>query len=267
MKEEYRTFFHLGLPKVASTYLQKDIFPHLNNATFFRKHKFLKYQTIKNKPIASNLIFSSEKDKGLEEALDDILRHHPEARVIYVVRTHEEWILSRYKYHIRKFGSIPFEDYIDIDSNNGFWKTEQLLFSKKIEYIIDHCKHPPLILNYDLLRSSPALFVKKISNYTGCSLDPSAKINVVRNKSFTEKQLLLLRKFNRMYKYQEKKTKCHVYNRLHYRYRQYLLHIMAFIFRFFPAAFAKGTLVGKDELTRIREFYKADWDLCLKYSE
>ena len=267
MKEEYAIFFHLGMPKVASTYLQRIIFPKLKNAQFYKKRKFLEYKRIDSTKLDTNIIFSSEKDRELKDALDDILRIHPEAKVILLLRSHEDWILSRYKYHIRKFGSYSFKEFIDIDSNLGYWKTEELLFSRKIEYILSHSKHSPLILNYDLLKSSPDIFVKKICDYIGATIDPTAKINVVVKKAFNEKQLLLLRKFNSIYSYTELETKYRLINRIHYRYREYLLHIMAFIFRFFPTSFSTGPLVEKNELGRIKEYYKDDWELCLKYMD
>ena len=147
MAEKHHIYFHLGLPKVASTYLQNEVFPKLENCRFIRKREFLKYKEIDTDLASSNLLFSSEKDRGLEESLDDILKYHPNAKVIICIRRHEDWIFSKYKYYIRKHGWMNFGQFIDINSNNGLWKTEELLFKKKIEYVIEHCKHPPLILN------------------------------------------------------------------------------------------------------------------------
>lgn len=265
MSQRYRIYFHLGLPKVASTYLQRDIFPNLQNAHFYKKHKFIKYKTIDSAQLEAHTIFSSEMDRGLEDTLDHILSLHPEARIILLIRSHEDWVLSRYKYHLRKFGSYSLEEFLDLDNNQGHWKTEELLFSKKIEYIHEECKHKPLILNYDLLKQDRASFLKLLTNYLGCNLEQGTSTSSVRNRSFNKKQLILLRRFNKSYPYIEKKTSSKILNKLHYRYRQYILHIMAFLFRFFPKSAANETLVNQDYLQRIKAFYAEDWKECLRY--
>jgi len=268
MLKNYDIHFHLGLPKVASTYLQSEIFPHLNNSIFYRKREFLKYKEIDSSNLSSNIIFSSEKDRGLEEELNEILKYHPNAKVILSIRRQDDWVLSKYKYYIRKHGSLKFHDFINVNSNNGIWKKEELLFRNKIEYIIKHCIHPPLILNYDLLKSSPDLFIKKITTFTGSSINTTAKINKIYNKSFNEKQLIILRKFNQLYEYKEKKSRFKILNKIHYKYREFLLHTIGFLSTYVPSIFLKKkSLIDTKDLIKVREFYENDWKFCIEISK
>lgn len=265
MNQPYHIYFHLGLPKVASTYLQRDIFPNLKGLKFYKKHKFKKYKEVDSSKLSTHTLFSSEMDRGLETTLNHILTLHPEARIILLIRSHEDWVLSRYKYHIRKFGSFSLEEFVDLEQNQGHWKTEELLFSKKIEYIQQKCKHQALVLNYALLKKDRAKFLELLTNYLGCPMEKDVNTTAVRNKSFSKKQLILLRRFNRAYPYKEMKSSSKLLNKLHYRYRQYLLHIMAYLYQFFPNRVANEELVDPDYLRRIQEFYQEDWQKCLSY--
>ena len=269
MKQKFGITFHLGLPKVASTFLQKEIFPNLNNISFHRKRKFNEYKNLKEEKLTCSHLFSSEYDRGLEETVDEITGLFPDAKIIFLVRRHDKWILSKYKYYIRKHGSMKFENLIDVDSNNGFWKREELLFKNKIEYIEKRCKTKPLILPHSLLCTNPDSFIQRINQYLGTSLNSKAKKHVIVNKSFNEKQLIFLRKFNQIYKYREIKTSYKLINRIHYKYREFLLHIVGFTGRFLPKSLVQKNPLIKDEniLSRIREYYKKDWDFCLEYSK
>lgn len=269
MNQEFEIYFHLGLPKVASSFLQKEIFPNLKNIKFHPKQKFDEYKYLKGLDLQKNHLFSSEKNRGLEEAIEEIIEYFPEAKFIYLVRRQDLWIFSKYKYYIRKHGWKSFEDFFDIENNKGVWRREELFFSNKIKYIEKLSKSKPLVLTHDTLKSNPDLFFQRITQYTGTTLSAKARKSRIIKKAFSEKQLIFLRFFNRIYRYKEAKTPYKFLNILHYRYRQHLLHSIAFFCRFLP-----NFLIGKRSLiddmiifNRIRSYYKEDWKYCVEYSK
>lgn len=266
MPQEYDVCFHLGLPKVASTFLQKEIFPQLNNVKFHKKRDFNKYKQLDPHELECNHLFSSEKDYNMEEALDDIMERFPNAKIILLLRRQDKWILSRYKYYIRKHGWKKFDDFFDLHNNRGDWKREHLLFKNKIEYIVKNTNVPPLILTLDLLKNDPDLFFKKIFEYTNSNMQGKKIKNTVVKRAFTDKQLILLRRFNSIYPYQKKKTPCRIINRIHYRYRQYLLHTVAFFSRLLPNSLVAGEeIVDDSRLEEIKRYYQDDWSFCENY--
>ena len=267
MQQEYEIFFHLGYPKVASTFLQKEIFPNLSNIRFHKKHRFNRYKQLDPGDLRENHMFSSEKDYNIEEAADDILKRFPHAKIIILLRRHDKWILSRYKYYIRKHGDREFHEFFDLENNKGIWKREDLYYRKKIEYLEKHTSNPPLILTLDLLQSDPDRFFEKIEEYTGSKIGEKANKNNVVNRAFSQKQLLILKKFNKFYPYQKLKTPYRFINRSHYRYRQYLLHMVAFFSQLIPwTLIKKKQLADPSKLEKIRKYYEEDWEYCLEYA-
>jgi len=269
MNQEFKIYFHLGLPKVASTFLQKEIFPNLINIQFHSKPKFCEYKRLKGLDLQENHLFSSEKFRGLEEVVEEIIKYFPEAKFIFLVRRQDQWILSKYKYYIRKHGWKGFEDFFDIENNNGIWRREELFFSNKIKHIEKLSNSKPLVLTHDLLESNPDLFFQRITQYTGSTLSAKARKNRIVKKSFSEKQLVFLRFFNRIYRYKVVKTHYRFLNILHYRYRQHLLHVLAFLCQFLPSfLIAKSSLIDDMSIfNKIRSYYKKDWKYCIEYSK
>lgn len=258
----------MGLTKVASTFLQKEIFPHIEGIQFHRKRDFEEFRTLKDITLDKSHLFSSEKDKRIEDIVDEILNYLPDARFILIVRRHDQWIFSRYKYYIRKHGWKSFEEFFDLESDNGIWKKDDLLLRKKIEHIEKKCMHPPLILTHDLLNSDPDRFLQKLCNYLNGSLQPVARKNAIVNRAFSEKQLIVLRKFNGIKPYEEIRSPSRILNRMHYRYRQFLLHIVAFFALFFPRFLMKrNSLLNDPELLdHVRDYFNDDWQFCVDYT-
>ncbi|MEA3476629.1 MAG: sulfotransferase [Bacteroidota bacterium] len=269
MNQEFDIYFHIGLPKVASTFLQREIFPNLISIEFHPKHKFYEFKRLKGLDLKKKHLFSFEKFRGLEEAVEEIIEYFPEAKFIFLVRRQDQWILSKYKYYIRKHGWKDFEDYFDIENNKGVLRREDLFFSDKIKHIERLSNSKPLVLTYDLLKANPDLFFQRITQYTGTNISSKARQKRILKKAFSEKQLIFLRSFNRIYRYKEVKTQYRFLNILHYRHRQHLLHVVAFFCQFFPD-FLIGQRTLIDDMSifnNIRSYYKEDWKYCIEYSK
>jgi hypothetical protein len=270
MKNNLEIYFHLGLPKVASTYFQNVIFPNLSDIRFFPKHQFNHYKDVAHGEEGGKYLFSIEKDKRLLETVEEILSHVPNAKIILFVRKQEDWIISRYKYHIRKHGGYSFQEFFDIDSDESVWKREDLIWREKIEKIEDLCQAPPLVLNFDDLKNDPETFINKVAAFTGTSLKSKGRMNKKVLKAFNEKQLIILRKFNQRFQYRPAKTSKPTLNKTHRKYREFLLHILSFISHLVPGFLIrkKSLFTEKDNLDfqRIREYYIEDWEFCEKYA-
>jgi hypothetical protein len=265
MQQDQDIYFHLGYPKVASTFLQKEIFPNLKGIKFHKKHRFNSYKQLDPDNLRETHMFSSEKDYNIEEAADDILTRFPQAKIILILRRHDQWILSRYKYYIRKHGGKEFHEFFDLEEDKGLWKREDLFYRKKIDYLKTHTQNPPLIMTLDLLQKDPDRFFKKIEEYTGSKIGEKANKGNVVNRAFSQKQLLVLKKFNKFYPYHKIKTPYRFINRSHYRYRQYLLHMVAFFSHLIPwALIKKRQLVDSSQLDEIRKYYAEDWEYCTR---
>ena len=267
-EQRYDVYFHLGMTKAASTYLQTAIFPYLENIRFHPKHQFRTYKTLSRNTLDKNHLYSTEKDRRLVELVDEILTFFPEARIIIIVRRHDQWVLSKYKYYIRKHGYVSFKEFFDLESDKGLLKRSDLFLQSKIEEIEKKCTTSPLVLDHDVLRSSPDLFIDRLASYMNSSLGRGTRKRTVVNRAFNEKQLIFLRRFNRWYTYREKKSSSKFRNRVHYKYREFLLHIVAFFSQVLPVALLNGEKLIDDPgvLEEIQNYYQEDWSFCTTYA-
>ncbi len=259
-KHNKELFFHLGLPKTASTFLQVVAFPQLEGIHYFRKRKFKNFVALAKNSKAKKLLFTTESDRGFDKKLEAVISDFPNAKIIIVFRRQDKWIASKYKYYIRKHGHLKFNDFFDLERDNGFWKKEELHFSKYIDLVEKFTSHPPLVLTFDELKSDHNRFVNKIVQYLNIPPLKKPLENKVINKAFSDKQIILLRRFNTLYKYKAIKTKSNFLNKVHYKYREFLLHIVAFFSSLVPTSFIKNeVLIPSEKLHEIKKFYEEDW--------
>lgn len=262
-------YFHLGLTKVASTYFQQVVFPNLEGVTYFPKHQFSRYHEVVAASNDGKYLFSTEKDRRIVEAVEEITCLCPDARIILFVRRHEDWLLSRYKYRIRKLGNESFSEFFNLDEDIGIWKRDELLIRPKIEAIERLCKVPPLVLTYDLLKEDPGEFLSRLTGFIGTAVNMKTYRRKPIHSAFSEKQLIILRKWNRVCVYKPMQDAAPIMKKIHRKYHELLLHIVAFFAQFIPRVMLtnKMFLSGSDRLSleQIREQYADDWAFCLDY--
>ncbi len=262
-------FFHLGLTKVASTYFQKLVFPSLEGVRYYPKHQFGRYRELAGLSAEGKFLFSTEKDRRIVEAVEEIVSVWPDAKIILFIRRHDDWLLSRYKYRIRKLGGERFSEFFDLDGDTGLWKRDTLLLRPKIEAIERICKTPPLVLTYDLLKKDPEAFLTRLTSFMGTKVVSGVRRTRPVNRAFSEKQLIVLRRWNRFHHYHSGNNGKPVSGKIRRRVFEYLLHMVAFIARFVPRTLIREkqllTAADEQELKRIRAYYADDWAFSSEY--
>ncbi len=262
MSQKAKVYFHLGLPKTGSTYLQAKIFPEIPKINYFKKHDYKKYKNLipENNEI---YFFTCEKDVILFDEMDRIKDKFPDnAYIILVFRKHYSWIVSKYKNHIRKYGHLKFNEFFStqekslLNINQYFYSSLSAAFCKKFDNRV-------LFLNYDELKKSPHSFIRKIYNFLGINKEEITYKKSVVKRSFSTNQLIILRKFNDSYRYKKLRTKYRLINRIHYKYRHFLLHIVAFLSRFIPTDSSDFEEELNREKETINAYFKEDWDYML----
>ncbi|MFW6275690.1 MAG: sulfotransferase [bacterium] len=263
MEQSYKVYFHLGLPKTASTYLQAKIFPKMPVINYFKKHHFKKYRTLQPED-GEIYFFTREMDRGLEKELDRIKETFPEnACIILVFRHHFNWIVSKYKNYIRKFGHLTFDEFFSTNGK-GNLNMGKYYYSDIVKLVEERFGDRALFLNFEDLKKSPLLLVRKIYDYIGLEEEEIVLSKRVVKRSFSNNQLKIVRKFNTFYRYKPLKTRYRIVNQVHYKYRHFLLHIVAFFARFIPV---KTDDLEQEWLNRkafIEDFFEEDWKQMLK---
>jgi hypothetical protein len=137
-------FFHIGLPKTGTTFLQNSIFPALDeDKIFYKPTSFLELKQDKlanlvsskskvlnqkngKKFSAGGFLFSSESlstdgySFHYSERLKTLSNQFPEARIILVLRFQPDWLLSLYKQSIHQMNPQSIKSFLQYDDNEGF---------------------------------------------------------------------------------------------------------------------------------------------------
>ncbi|MCF8361233.1 MAG: sulfotransferase [Prolixibacteraceae bacterium] len=258
-----KIFFHLGLPKTASTFLQLKIFPRLPGIEYYKKHDFRKYKTL-SAETGKSYFFTCEKDDELADEFNNIKTRFPDnSYVILVFRPHYSWLVSKYKNYVRKFGHLSFDDFFSVDKPSHFEMSPDYY-----SQIADLCKNKfnnrVLLLNFEELKQSPDKFLRKIYDFIGLEDEEVQYSNRVVKKAFSNRQVKILRSFNKIHPYKRIHTKFKAINFVHYKYFHFMVHIVAFFARFIPVKTSDLEEELKKDRAEIENYFKADWDNMLK---
>ena len=85
-------YFHLGLGKVASTYLQYAFFPKLEGIHYIQRTRYRFTPGIVASQPGNRFFVSREMDQQLEAEVIKFARHFPQTKAILLLRRHDSWI-------------------------------------------------------------------------------------------------------------------------------------------------------------------------------
>lgn len=263
-------FFHVGLPKTASTFLQRNVFPHFKGIHFVKKHDFKHHDSIIANTSASAVLLSIELDlngKSGYEKMAKIAKDYPGSKPIIVFRQHGSWVGSKYKYYIRKHGALSFEEYFNMDTHNGILSDKDLQFFEKVELLQQHYNQRPLVLFQEEFKNEPIEAIKILADFVGATFDEKdLKIANVK-KSYSEHSLYYVRKLNRWYKYDHSHYKTYFFKTFYKKISGGVLHSTAFFTGLFEPSKEKAKKVlPKASVKRINDKYADDWKRCIDFA-
>ena len=261
-------FFHVGLGKTASTYLQYKVFPKFKGVYYIQRTRYRKSHAIINKTNYDKYLVSREFDRQLEREVSRFAASFPDAKPIIILRQQDSWIASQYRRFVKNGRPFSFTAFIDIEQDTGVWKKEELFFMKKIRVLEKYFKEKPLVLFHDDLKKDPWLFIDGIADYIGATYDKKDISLNPSHKSYNIKQLIILRKLSRMIGLKRiKVTNNRFLKWLAYRYRWLLCHLVLYVAYLIPYKVKDDdVLIPPEELEKIRNYYADDWQACLDYA-
>lgn len=260
-------YFHTGLGKVASKYFQFHVFPTFKDIRYIRTKKFYRSVPEINKGRFPSYIVSREFDTTLKEEVGKFAKHFPDAHPILMLRKHDEWIESQYKRFIKNGYRKSFNEFIDLDKDQGRFDIDCLNFYGKIEFLETTFGHGPLVMIYDDLISSPWNYIDRIANFCGATYNKANISTKAFHRSYSDKQLRFMQRISRVIP---------IYSLTYSNSRivRNLLRFPIYLFKYFILYFAliiPGKWIGNypliqpEDLARIRAYSAKDWEACLDY--
>lgn len=268
MKHRPEIFFHVGLGKVASTYLQYQFFPKLQGIRYIQRTRYRHSPRLIARSQARRILVSREFDRQLEEEVRWFSGYFHDVRPILLLRPHGSWIASQYRRWIKNGRPDSFQDFFDIEGDTGHWKHKDGLFYPKIEALEAAFDHPPLVLFYEELRRDPWSFFDRLSNYMGATYDRSAISLEPQHRSYTQRELLFLRRASPHFHNPHRNPSSNPVLRTVQRYARLLTvySVMAASHLLPSSSIPCEPLIPPGALEAIDQAYREDWQACLRYA-
>lgn len=198
-------FFHIGLHKTGTTYLQREYFPLLpinymrgSDAYFklIREMGSSQEKILISEENLSGELFSTDKLAQFKSTVKAIAESHPNATILIGFRKHADFLLSAYKQLLHQGGVLSFNEFFNL-SNEGILSTEDINFKNMIDYLNEHFKNV-FIYTIDDVRDIKK-FDKAVSKLLGVNpVDPSEKQKQINKSIKSTSQVKLLLKMNKI---------------------------------------------------------------------
>lgn len=262
-------FFHVGLGKVASKYLQYHVFPHFKNIRYIPTTRFYHCIPEIRQGKHPSYLVSREFDNQFVREVTRFAKEFPDAHPILLLRRHDDWIASQYRRSAKNGFTGPFTDFIDLEKDTGKFTRESLDFYGKIELLEKLYQNRPLVLLYDDLLTDRWSFLEKIAKYCNSTFDREKIPIEAKHKSYTEKQIRFMQWVSKYIPFKNpdysKIGIVKFFQRIPVMLYRYSFLYLAILI---PAKWlGSGPLIPPEELRRIREATREDWEKCLAYAK
>lgn len=268
MQNQKIVYFHVGLGKTGSTYLQNRFFTRLSGIHYIHTSKYKKSVALIHASPESKFLVSREFDQQLEEECRYFSQHFPDARIIVFLRRHDSWIASQYRRFVKNGFGGSFSEFMDIREDKGLWKTEDLNFFSKIEAIEHYFKSQPLVLFYEDFKRDPVSIFDQLCQFMGARYEPDAINLNPKHVSYNEKQLKVIRKVGRYFFQPYPPPIANpVLRYLRRLWHQLFRYTILYGAQLVPDHLVDpAPLISAEDLEAVRAFGADDWERCKAYA-
>lgn len=269
MATDKEIFFHCGLGKTGTKYVQYKFFPKLKGLDYIQRTSYKKYAKIVPTLKSDKVLISNEMDRQLEPHMQKMAEHYPNVKVIVVLRRNDSWLASQYRRQVKNGKCPTFTEFIDIDNNTGYYNVEDAYMMNYLKIIEKYTTEKPLILFHSDLVSNPEFFFDQIAAYTGSSYNMNVIDLAPKHTSYEEKQLKVMMKWGKNIFNQNRP---HIENYYLRKLRLYRLMIARYSILYSAGLvpnswLGEQPLINRHELDRVRDFYAEDWKEAVAYAK
>ncbi len=262
-------YFHVGTGKTGTTFLQYRVFPKLKGIYYIQRTRYRRVTKIINNSHYTRFLVSREFDQQLEDQVKLFAEEFPNTTPIIVFRKHASYIASQYRRFVKNGFTGRFVDFIDLENDQGYFRKQDLDYSRQIGILEKYFNPKPIVLFYEDFSTDPDAFIDNLAALLDVTINPK-DLNLKRkHTSYSEKQLKAILSAGKYINL--KKRRVFKNSVLHLFWRFYLGSIrytILYAANCLPEKyFRKEPLIPKDELEKVRKYYQNDWENCLAYSK
>lgn len=223
-----KTIVHIGFPRTASTWFQKNFFPKVGNYTYVERKiiqdklihpsslSFNPEDFLNILPANVNLLLSEEMITGrmrggfsnhlfFKEFAGRINACFPEAHFVVFLRSQPLLIHSLYKLYIQRGGTYSLKRFLNVENkrqNNMLYSHEFLKYDLYLNYLSKLVGKDRIhVFLYEDFLSNQSQFLEKLSKQLNLNIDLSSVNHKRENKSLGKGSLLVKRILNSFSRY------------------------------------------------------------------
>ena len=257
----------MGMGKTGSKYIQYRVFPKFEGIRYIQRTSYNQAQEIILKEGAPKYLVSNEFDQQLEKEVKKWAETFPDTYPIIIFRRQDSWIASQYRRFIKNSYTFSFQEFIDLENDEGYFKKKDLAFFKNIELLEKYFTKKPLVLLYDDLKNEPLKFIQKIADYAGVKFNPTEIDLTRKHTSYNQKQLKVINWVSQFIDLRKRRvTNNPVLHRLFLIGLSIIRYPILYGAYLVPETFLrKEPMISVSDLEQIRKHYESDWNKCLEY--
>jgi len=268
MSKSPAIYFHVGLGKTGTTFLQYQVFPQFKGVDYIQRTRFKNAKKIIAAGKANKYLVSREFDQQFEAEVGKFAETHPDTTAIMVLRRHDSWLASQYRRAIKNGFTYTFHEFIDLKNDTGFFKIKDLTYYRMILLLEKHFTRKPIVLLYEDMKKEPEAFIENLANRIGATVNVSSLNLKPKHTSYSEQQLNAVNWIAK--KINIKKERIFKNGLLHLLHRLYLSiwrYGTLYVSKILPKNwFSQEILPTRENLEMIKIHFEVDWERCKNYS-
>ena len=271
---ERQTYFHVGYARAASTFLQKAVFPALTGIQYIPRNRFRVRESEKRRFRADKILMSREAGEYIYQRCDDVVRIF-DSKIIISLRRQDSLAGSLYRLQAKNGHTIRFNQFLDLENNQGVQKVEEFEYMRLIRYLENKMGEKPLVLIFEDYIRDPDTYIETLCRYLGCAIDTAKLDHRPVHKSYSDKQLRLRRQLSEKFLSPERDYQKMTGMRfadhnwvytIKHRGVLWFTGIFMRLANFAPDSWLNDELlIPTGALDKVTEFYQSDWQACQEY--
>jgi hypothetical protein len=261
-------YFHVGLGKVASTYLQYQFFPKLQGIRYIQRTQYRKAPDLIQQEQAPKYLVSREFDRQLPEEVKWFGQYFQHVKPILLLRRHDAWIASQYRRYLKNGGRASLEGFLDLEHDQGRWRLAEVRFMPYIQALEQQFSFKPLVLFHEDFKADPQAFFQRLAGEMGVTYDLDRIDLQPSHTSYTDKQLRFMRKYGSyLFRSGRILPQQPLARWLKRRSEMLLSYTLLYSSQLLPEAWVQDEeLYPAEYLRAIRQYFQEDWEACRAYA-
>ena len=256
-------FWHCGMMRTGTTYLQSSVFPFFEGIRYIGKDQYAERSKIRAGHPDDRYLVSYEvyQDHRGSDEIRAFAQQWPEACPILVLREQGDWLRSEYKRLLKNGVVREFSEVWDPENPNAIYQPSDLRLAERIALLEDCFTTKPRVLLYEDLKADGLAFVEELARITGAKVSSKAVGVSPKHVSYTDREL---RAFRAVTKYitlrRQVAFEPAVVFRAQRLFRDCLRYLVLYGSRILPMRAAP--LVSPEVQEAVHHFYEQDWAHC-----